>query len=144
MHYAVLKIELFQRWGRQEDLEAAIPKGRYAVAEMREEHEEYAVRLNNFAIMLESQYERTGMMETSFGGFCFAGYLRTIEVGFQSSSILWPWPWSEICFADNRTYHSDLEGDDISLKNEEAFNAALLPQAKCQDSPTHNRLRLVD
>lgn len=40
MHYAVLKAELFERWGRREDLEEAIEKGRYVVAETRKEHEE--------------------------------------------------------------------------------------------------------
>tara|TARA_R110002003_G_scaffold2127_2_gene24113 strand:+ start:4494 stop:4673 length:180 start_codon:yes stop_codon:yes gene_type:complete len=34
--------------GKREDLEEAIEKGRYAVADTREEHEDYAARLNSF------------------------------------------------------------------------------------------------
>ncbi|KAF2185927.1 TPR-like protein [Zopfia rhizophila CBS 207.26] len=63
MHYAVLKIKLFQRWGRIEDLEEAIEKGKHAMAETREEHKAYTERLNNLGIMLESRYMRTGNME---------------------------------------------------------------------------------
>jgi len=33
MHYTVLKLELFQRWGRIEDLKEAIEKGKWAVVE---------------------------------------------------------------------------------------------------------------
>ena len=54
MHYAVLKIELFQRWGRTKDLEEAIEKGKRAVAETQEEHEAFAGRLNNLGVILES------------------------------------------------------------------------------------------
>jgi hypothetical protein len=63
VHYAVLKTKLFQRRGRREDLDDAIEKGKYAVAETREEHGAYADRLNNLAVMLESQYKCTGRME---------------------------------------------------------------------------------
>lgn len=62
MHYVVLKIKLFHRWGRREDLEETIAKGKYVVTETQEEHEDYAARLNNFGIMLKSQYERTRTM----------------------------------------------------------------------------------
>jgi tetratricopeptide (TPR) repeat protein len=63
MHYVVLKLELFQRWGRTEDLEEAIEKGKHAVVETQEENEAYAKWLNNLGVMLESRYECTGKME---------------------------------------------------------------------------------
>ncbi|KAI9786107.1 MAG: hypothetical protein M1839_007517 [Geoglossum umbratile] len=63
MHYAVLKIKLFQRWGRIQDLEEAIEKGKHAVVETQEENEAYAGRLNNLGVILEIRYERTGEME---------------------------------------------------------------------------------
>lgn len=59
----MLKIRLFQRWGRIEDLEKAVEKGKHAVAETREENEVYAESLNNFGVILESRYERTGTIE---------------------------------------------------------------------------------
>ena len=33
MYYTILKIKLFQRWGRTEDLKEAIKKGKWAVIE---------------------------------------------------------------------------------------------------------------
>ncbi|XTI93403.1 TPR-like protein [Cenococcum geophilum] len=63
MYYAVLKYELFQRWGRTKDLEEAIEKGKWAVAETQEEHKEFAGRLNNLGVILEIAYKRTGKME---------------------------------------------------------------------------------
>ncbi|KAF2680637.1 hypothetical protein K458DRAFT_311228, partial [Lentithecium fluviatile CBS 122367] len=63
MHYAVLKTKEFQRWGRIQDLEEAIKKGKHAVAATKEDDDVYAGRLNNVGIMLECRYERTGKME---------------------------------------------------------------------------------
>ncbi|KAH0539149.1 hypothetical protein FGG08_004321 [Glutinoglossum americanum] len=63
MHYAVLKMKLFERWGRIEDLEEAIEKGRHAVIETREEDKAYAGRLSNLGVMFVYQYERTGKIE---------------------------------------------------------------------------------
>ena len=63
MHYATLKLKLFWRWGRMEDLKEAVEKGKSAVAATIEEHETFASMLNKLGVILESLYERTGKME---------------------------------------------------------------------------------
>lgn len=42
MRYARLKIQLFQRWGRLEDLDDAVEKGERAVAETHKDNRVYA------------------------------------------------------------------------------------------------------
>lgn len=63
MHYAMLKYRLFERRGQREDLDEAIAKLRYAVAETREHHEGYATMLEFFGVMLDIRYERIGAIE---------------------------------------------------------------------------------
>ena len=62
-HYAVLKIQLFERCGRREDLEEAIEKGKHAVAETRKEDKAYAARLSNLGHALTRRHECTGKIE---------------------------------------------------------------------------------
>lgn len=58
-HYALLKVKLFERWGRMEDLEEAIKKGRHSVAGTTGNDEMLRGRLNNLGNMLSRRHEQT-------------------------------------------------------------------------------------
>ncbi len=63
MRYAMLKLQLFWRHGRMEDLLHAVEQGKIAVAKTSEQHEAFTGRLNSLGVILGSLYERTGKIE---------------------------------------------------------------------------------
>ena len=62
-HYAGLKIQEFQRYGRVGDLEEAVCRQSQAVEGTAESDPDLAGRLNNLGIMLQRRFKRTGRME---------------------------------------------------------------------------------
>lgn len=58
-----MKLKLFWRYGRTEDLIQAVEKGKIAVAKTSEQHEAFTERLNNLGIILANLYKRTDKIE---------------------------------------------------------------------------------